>query len=240
MPRDDEHDYTRETAPGIDDFEIAEVSMGKDADQLESENSFEAIAVGDGQLLEVAGFVAAPKAEYVSCFLRGEPASYSTHSVLVKLAKVGEPRQQVTDYLLLPPGDPRELEAYNYGTKEPGGKNPGFMAGKFGHFIGRLGWPYPAGGKLPAEARRLSNWRGRQIVADIVPGKSYLDQKTGEEKPGRNQVRLYSYRAAGDSPAAGQGAKAKAAAPNGSGGSAKPAQPAPPRKQAANVGLDDL
>ena len=80
----------------------------------------------------------------------------------------------------------------------------GFEARKFFHFLERLGFPYPKGEKLPPEARKLSNWKGREIVGTILAAvpytKTVVDQTTGEEKeevkPGSCKVLLFSYRPA--------------------------------------------
>jgi hypothetical protein len=177
-----------------DDFEIPDVvALSKSAEEIEIESSYRDVPPGDHELV-VVGFLKNPEIKTREVYLNGRRVSYDATVVIVKLALASDRSAQVTDSFDLPPGEPGQLAAYYDGLMKADGKQKGFMASKFYHFIERLGWPYPKGGNLPAEARRLGNWKGRSIHATIEPGKSYFDATSGEEKPGRNQVKLFSYR----------------------------------------------
>jgi hypothetical protein len=199
------YDYTREEAMTADDFEISQVQAVKSADQIEAESSFEDIPPGVYELV-IVGFLKPPKDERKEVYVDGQRVGYSTHSVVVKFARTDAPAQQVTDYFLLPPGDPEGLDAYQRGSKGPEGKAAGFNSNKFFHFIERLGFPTPAGGFLPPEACRLGNWRGRRVIATVIPGdppKNRNDTKVNtdgdvvpDDRPVRPQIKLFSYRAA--------------------------------------------
>lgn len=193
------HDYTQEpqvpfVVASADDFEIPDVqAISKSAEDIEMEGSFNEIPIGDHEVV-ILGFLGAPKEERKDAYVNGKRVGFVAHSVIVKFGLVSDPTYQVTDYMLLPPGDPVGLQAYYDGSKAADGKKKGFMASKFYHFIERVGFPYIKGQPLSPDARRLGNWKGRRVHLTVDPGDAYFDQKSGEEKPGRNQVKLFSYR----------------------------------------------
>ena len=223
------YDYTREDdavydsiAPGSsapsespDDFVIAAPAESyKTAEEIEAESVFRDIPPGEHELV-VCGF-SKPKLERKDVYVNGKRASYSAYSVLVKLCLADDPRAQISDYFILPPATASELPAYLHGSKGPEGKGAGFMASKFYYFIQRIGFVYPKGGLLPAEALRLGNWKGRRIIATVEAGKPYFDAVTGENKPGKPSVKLMSYRPASGSnqPPAGAAQASPARRPN--------------------------
>lgn len=236
------YDYTRDDASAdIDAFEIAEVAVEQVADEIEAERSFREIPPGEWELV-VSGFLAPPKLEDPrTVYVGGQRTTYQSHSIVVKLAKADDPGAQVTDYFLLPPSNPAELPAYYHGAKSPDGKGAGFMASKFFHFIERLGYPCAKGAPLPPEARKIGNWKGRKVVATVTAGTPYMDQTTGEEKPGRNQVQLFSYRPAGSPTAGTAAATAPAKAKSAESYGAPPKRPgASGAAQMATAGLDNI
>lgn len=220
-----------------DAFEIAEVSgYDKSADQIEEERSFDEIDPGEWRLF-VAGFLKAPERVSKDVYVAGRRASYTAYSVVVKLARSDAPAQQVTDYFLLPPDDPAQWPAYFHGAKNPDGKSAGFDAAKFYHFLERIGFAVPKGGALPPEARKLANWKRREVIAKVEPGRPYMDQTTGVEKPGRNQVKLFSYRPVASGPAAGAAPQqASTASPAAA---RRPSGPSGQQQMAA-AGLDNI
>lgn len=240
-----EYDYTQEdVAVAAEDFEIANVvAPQKSAEEIEAESSFEEIPPGVHELV-VVGFLKPPKAERKDVFVDGQRRGFDTHSVVVKFALPDDRGKQVTDFFLLPPGDPEGLDAYHRGSKGPQGKVPGFNSNKFFHFLERLGYPVPKGGALPAEARKLGNWVGRRIVATVVEGdaftKTKTDTETGEEvqetKPGRNQIKLFSYRPAGSTISGPVATPRTTPKPAGrpAGGTAQPTQATAPARPATN------
>ena len=130
----------------------------------------------------VMGFAGNPnKSERKDAYINGRNVGFNSVSVGVKLALLGSPDQGLIDWFLLPPNDPGQHQAYFFGTNE-NGKAAGFQANKLIHFIERLGFIWPAGEAMPADARRLGNWRGRKVIANV-----------GQYKNNR-QIELFSYR----------------------------------------------
>lgn len=191
------YDYTKDDVPfgdeSPDDFVIAGDITGSDksADEIEASNSFTAVPPGE-HLLVVGGFPEAPKESHYKVMVNNRLDSFTAHSVRIRLHLPNNPNCTVTDFFLLPPSDPKQLNAYYTGIPE-GKKQAGWAASKFIHFINRLGYPFPPGAKLPEAARRLGNWKGRTIYAMVEAGRPYTD-KNGVEKPGNNQVKPFSYR----------------------------------------------
>jgi hypothetical protein len=145
--------------------------------------------------------------------------SYEAASIRVRYCLPHAPKTTIEDYFVLPPSDPNQMIAYTDGVP-PGKKMKGFNAKKFYQFIGSLGWPYPAGGNLPPDARKLGNWKGRQIRAVAQLGTPYEEKvngvPTGNMKQGRPQVKLFSY-APGSGPGPVTPAGRPAAAGHGDG-----------------------
>lgn len=226
------YDYTKDDIPpeSAEDFTIADVTASaKSADQLEAENGFQEVPPGD-HLLIVKGFVGPPQPDCQKVFVNGRLVSYNTHVIKVIFMLPDQPRATVRDSFRLPPASPGDLHAYYEGKSKPEDKSPRFDAAKFLHFISRLGWPYPPGGKLPEEARALRNWKGRAIHATVVPGRPWVGND-GKERQGFNSIKLFSYRPSQETLAGGE--------PHAD------AEPGPPRRtagvsQVATVGLNDL
>ncbi len=190
----------------IGDFEIAEdvVAPEKSAEEFEQESGFRECPPGTYEFT-VLGFLtkkgqAGPAREtWKDAWYGDRKEGYKTFEVTVKLGLVDDPSCQVLDTFVLPPGNPEHLKHYYQGTPKQGGKasTKGFNSKKFFEFIERIGYPYPKGGKLPPEARKLANWVGRKVVATVITGDPYFDQATGTDKPGGSKVQLFSYRLAG-------------------------------------------
>lgn len=187
---------------GIDDFEFADAPPAlRDADEIERDataREFKPIEPGDHELF-VAGFKEAPKQVHRTGFLNGQQVSWRPYQVCVRLGKVSDPNATILDWLDVPPDDPAEWPAYQQASKNPDGKNPGFGSEKFAHFIARLGWPFPKGGRLSSKAKRLGNWKGRRIHATVElervkAGQERIDPTTGMPFPPRTQIKLFSYR----------------------------------------------
>jgi hypothetical protein len=246
------YDYTKTDATDIDDFYIPDVAtIDKSASEIEAERSFRDAPPGEYELV-VLGFLDKPKPETKTVYVNGQRASFNAHSVIVKFGLATDPGAQVTDYFLLPPDNPAELPAYFHGASNPEGKGAGFNASKFYQFIERLGFAYPKGGNLPAEARRLGNWKGRRVVAMVVAGDPQPKKGTGQTDPvtgqwipekiiQRSEIKLFSYKPAGTPT---QGSLPGMAPPPPIAGRPAPAmQPRPqaPRPQAAApAGLDNI
>ncbi len=192
------HDYTKDDVPfggdNADDFMIGDATApDKTADQIEGENSFTTVPPGE-HLLIVAGFPDPPQENIYKVMVDGRLHSFVSHSVRVRFHLAGQPTCTITDFFLLPPQDPGQLNAYYNGIPE-GKKQAGWSASKFVHFINRLGYPFPPGAKLPEAAKRLGNWKGRTIHATVESGRGTYTDKDGGEKPRSNQVKPFSYRA---------------------------------------------
>jgi hypothetical protein len=205
-------DYTRQTAADeADSFQIGRVKATKTAEQIEQESAdreFRQIDPGD-HLLIVAGFVKKPEPKQRTAYVDGSQRQYTVYSVGVRLARADDPQAQTVEWLDLPPYEPADMAAYLYGSKGPDGKNAGFHAAKFFQFVGRLNpaWHVEPGEELPDDALMLGNWKGRKVVATIETGKPDMDPATRMPKINpntglpfepRNQVKLFSYRAATD------------------------------------------
>jgi hypothetical protein len=218
----------------VENFEIADVSAPTaTADDIEKNNGFREVPPGD-HILVVKGFRGPVESDSYRVKVGEQLRSYTSHSVRVTFCLPGDPRATVEDYFILPPANPSELEAYYRGvpTDKPD-QTPGNAANKFYHFISRLGFPYPPGGKLPDGARRLGNWKGRAIGASVVDGGTYTD-KSGATKKGWNKVKYFSYR-----PADHQAHGPQTIPATGTGGahsSGRPRQASTP----ASVGLDNI
>jgi hypothetical protein len=241
------HDYTRDDSFNTDpdDFVIgAVVAPAKSADDIEKENLFSAVPPGE-HLLTVLDFPNPPEEKPYKVMVNGRLELFTAHSIRVRFCLPGNPKCTVTDYFLLPPSDPKQLNAYYNGVPE-GKKQAGWAASKFVHFINRLGYSFPPGGVLPEAAQRLGNWKGRAIYATVEPGRRYTDSQ-GNQKPGSNQIKTWSYRPAqqGAGGAGGVGpAKQPAHLQTGQDGGGHAAQvrqaTVTPTRQAVSAGLDNL
>jgi hypothetical protein len=235
------HDYTKYdgqfgSSDDPDDFEIAgDITAGdRSADEIESSSSFNTVPPGE-HLLVISGFPEPPKEAHYKVLVNNRLDSFAAHSVRVRFHLDGHPNFTITDFFLLPPSDPRSLNAYYNGTPE-GKKQAGWAASKFIHFINRLGYPFPPGAKLPEAARRLGNWKGRTIIATVEAGKGTYMDSSGVEKPRGNQIKPFSYRTSEQTV---QGATASMRA----NGPARANNPAPVQPKGTNVyaaGLDNL
>ncbi len=207
-----DYDYTADdraildaeaNAGGIDDFTFGGGGVVETtADELEAQQKareFREVPLGD-HLLEIVGFLKEPKLQRKEAYVNGRRISYSAYSVVAKFAMPDDLNAQVTDYFLLEPSDPQGLIAFTQGSAKPDGKTKGFMATKLYHFLERIGFHVVKGQRLPDAALRLGNWKGRQAWASIIPGDPYYDATEAREKPGRNQIKLFSYRPASSPP----------------------------------------
>jgi hypothetical protein len=245
----------------VDSFEMPDVTFGRDADEIAHDaamREYKRIEPGEHELV-VIGFKEAPQETYKTTYLGTEQVGYKPFKLAVRLAKASDPQAQILDFFELPPLDPAEQRAYLEGCKKPDGKNPGFMAEKFGFFIARLGWPYAKGAPLPREAKTLGNWKGRHIIGTVElrrPDKNEevkIDPTTGEPYPPLPQIKLFSYKAVQQpgeqaAPAAQMGGPTAAstatgatASPTASGTTGRTAgQPKRSTDQLARAGVRDL
>jgi len=191
-----------------DDFVVGDVAYARDADAMEADRSWKSPPVGDHEFF-VSGFFKKPELIKREGYVNGAYVVYNPYKVAVKLSMVSDPTCTVIDFFDAPPADPAGVHAYLNASKNPDGKNPGFMAEKFGHFVARLGFPFAKGQPIPAEARRLANWKGRRIVATIElqdqkdnQGQARIDPTTGEPYPPKASVKLFSYRPSPSQPIA--------------------------------------
>lgn len=215
MPRPDEsYDYTQDDAihsaidaadgtggrkaGEFDDYviQVSDDAYTKSADEIEKENGFQDIPPGEHEL-EITGLVGKPESVRKTMYVGSRRVDFTSIAVSLKLSLPGNPRANVTDYFLFPPATSAEAAGYYEGTKNPGKGAAGFWAGKLYHFLERAGFTIVKGKRLPDECLRFGNYWGRRVVATIEAGKPYMDQVTGEEKPGRPGIKLYSYRPAG-------------------------------------------
>jgi len=184
-----------------EDFEFAPIAAVNSAEEIEeaaASREFRPIPLGE-HLLVVAGFHGYPKPVYRTGYYRGQSVSWTAYSVGVRLALASDPQATMLDFFDLPPTSPTEVQYYQHASKGTDGKNAGFFAEKFTHFISRLGWPFPKGAPIPIEACKIGNWKGREIIATIEMGKvnkDKIDLTTGQPFPPRPQVKLFSFRPA--------------------------------------------
>lgn len=242
-----DYDYTRPTADDAEEdaYEIrAFVAPTKTADDIEAENTFREIPVGD-HVLEISAVQIGDIAPF-AVTINGKQSSYLSRSCNVTLSIPGDKRAQVRDYFVLPPDNPNEADAYNNGTA-PGQKNPGFASGKFYHFADRLGLLMPGSRGMNPSLARPSRWVGRAIQVTIAAGRGSYTNKKGEEVPRGNQVKMFSYRSAAAAAMGAAGVPAGSTSahqagapfspgPHGLAGSAAPQN----RMAAVGLGADDL
>lgn len=184
-----------------DDYSFLPISAAPDVDAIERDaesREFREIEPGDHELV-VVGFLKRPEVKLKNGWLHGRQVSWQTATVGVRLARATDRQATILDFFDLPPTNPDEQDAYLNASTKTNGSNPGFAAGKFGHFISRLGFPFAPGAPLPAEACTLSNWIGRHIHATVgmqANKDGNIDQRTGLPFPPRAQIKLFSYRPA--------------------------------------------
>lgn len=167
---------------------------------------------------------------YKNCLYNGREESYAVDTVKVKFAalsgqvawepQVGPDKQPILDdsgkqvfkkinldksyhafdQFELLPTNILDSRCYMEGTNLQG-KAKGFMASKFFHFLHRIGFPWEAGGPIPEDARKLKNWLGRKVIANIVAGEPYEKNERDKDGleikktyPGYPKVELMSYR----------------------------------------------
>lgn len=143
------------------------------------------------------------------------PMAMSCQKVKVIFAIRGDENCTASDMFLMPPSNPAQMDAYEYGYSDTQGKgqklatdNPrekgGFHAKKLKYFLGRI-FTFDSSGKIPESAKRFSNWKKypgtnihKQVGITVTKGKAgtYKDKKTGEEKEsqGFNNIKLFTYR----------------------------------------------
>lgn len=206
-------------------YEIGQVAYQRDANDIEADRARKEPPAGEHEFV-VQGFLKAPEVKTKTTYYNGQQYSYNVPSVGVRLTMVNDPSATVIDFFELPPADAYGQGLYIHGSTKPDGKNAGFMAEKFGHFLSRLGFPLVKGQPIPAEACRLGAWIGRKVVATIEYQQTtefnHATQKrepkvnvaTGEPYPARAQVKLFSYKVHGSTmgaPVIGAGVPAGAA-----------------------------
>jgi hypothetical protein len=191
--------------PSPDDFEFGDVSFNRDAEEIESQRKqYRQPPQGEWDFF-VEGFYKAPEPTPRSGYIDGQQVTWTAYTVGVRLAMVDDPEATILDFFDLPPVNPTnpdEVYYYINASSSPDGKSPGFQAEKLGHFLARLGWTISRGTVLPAEAKRLGNWKGRRVRATVgtqKPKKGQppkIDPTTGLPYPPKLQVLLFSYRPA--------------------------------------------
>lgn len=187
------YDYTRDDPGDPDNYVLSGFTAPTaSADDIERANSFHEVPPGD-HVIVVKGFSGPPKQEPYTVFVDGIMTKYYADSIGVIFCLPGQPNYTVRDFFVLPPRDPREHRAYFEGKVKPEDKQGGFLASKFLHFVARLGFEYPPGGTLPAEALRLSNWKGRGIHATVEAGRDWTDRE-GTTRKGFPRIKLFSFR----------------------------------------------
>lgn len=190
-----------------EDYSFAAMPMQKSAEEIEHERARRPVPPGDHEMI-VVGFDKL-KQGAKTAYYQGKEYAYTVMQVGVRLALASDPSCTILDYFDLPPAQGNDQVLYTYGSRNADGKNPGFMAEKFCHFIARIGWTYTKGQPFPEEATQLKNWKGRRVICTIVleqekgPDKQpKTDPSTGEPYPPRPQIKLFSYRpAAANTPA---------------------------------------
>lgn len=234
-----------------DNYSFLPIDAAPDADAIEAESAsreFRDVEPGE-HLLFIREFVGRPESKLREGYLNSVKTSWEVAQVTVRLAKVGDPQASIRDFFDLPPRDPRQMDAYLNASKGQDGGNPGFGARKFVHFLSRIGFPFPEGKPIPAEACKPGNWVGRQVHATVDferPRKGEqprFDQRTGMPYPPRVQVKLFSYRAS-DQTIRGTGPApmpAATAPPSHArqGQVAQQTRQAAPAGRLASLGLDD-
>lgn len=148
------------------------------------------IPVGDKSVQEKVSKVKLPD---------GSPAILKTNLILVEFVVHGlmlpdgtERLPSLRDSFLVPPADKSMVKAYFEGVAE-GKKQAGWQAGKYRHFLGRLGWDFPKGTMAPPEANKTSLWRGVGIKAEVVMSTDWTDDQGAVRKGGFPQIKPYSY-----------------------------------------------
>jgi hypothetical protein len=191
---------TANQADMMDNFEVGGVTMEHSADEIEASRARREPPPGDHEFI-VVGFLKAPEMKGRTGYLNGQSVGWNSYMLGVRLALASDQGATVVDFFDLPPIDPREQGYYIGASKAPDGKNAGFMAEKFGHFISRLGFVTPKGQPIPPEARKPKNWIGRRVIATIElqaqkgpDGQPKMNMATGEPFAPRAQVKLFSYK----------------------------------------------
>jgi hypothetical protein len=171
-------------------------SMEFSPEEIVAKNTFKDIPAGE-QVIVLHSFVEAPKQEYHKVMLGGAPSSYEAHTVRVRFCLPNDDRATMEDYFRMPPGDPKQLDAYFSGVGEDKKGNykgqGGFEASKFFAFMGALGFDWSPGKSLPAAAMRIGNWKGRKLAVTVQAASAWTNDK-GEEKMGRCRPKLFSYK----------------------------------------------
>jgi hypothetical protein len=218
------------TSDMMDDFEVGGVTMEHSADEIEASRARREPPPGDHEFI-VVGFLKAPEMKGRTGYLNGQSVGWNSYMLGVRLALASDQGATVVDFFDLPPIDPREQQYYIGASKNADGKNAGFVAEKFGHFISRLGFVTPKGQPIPTEARKPKNWVGRRVIATIElqaqkgpDGQPKMNMATGEPFAPRAQVKLFSYKPVMGQPVATTATNAPVVATPAP---AAPARPAP-------------
>ena len=207
------NDYATEPFGDNDDFQFKRTkSFDKTSEEIGESN--DQILVGV-QLLRVVGLAEKPTPITKKVVLDGISCGYETSNLQLTLSNVENPEQSIRLFLQVPPEDPEQLKAYQFGSL-PSDENPnvarprtqGMAAKTFYNFIGAIGFDYATGELLPEAACDVRNWKNRILILTIDP--PY--QKKGSAPNKYNQIALYSCKKAGVDGAAPDGGKSALAA----------------------------
>jgi hypothetical protein len=204
-----QQDWTQTPVEDFAAFQMADYEVAKDADQIAEEakaRDFKPAPVGIHTFV-VEGPYEAPKMVRREGYYQGRQVAWNVMAIGLRLSLESDRSATMLEFFDLPPSDPTEQIYYNFASKANDGKYAGFGAEKTGHFLARLGWHIPKGGRMPAEARDGRNWKGRRIQAEVElkqqKPKKGIDPTTAQPfvaPPARLQIKLYSFEVAPGGP----------------------------------------
>lgn len=218
-------------APADDDWTLMPIAApSRTAEEIDAENSFRTVPPGDHTLVVVGVTKKEEKRFNVQVGAKveggewqgGMTVGFTGINLQVRLALESDRGAQITDFFTAcADGDATSVKAYYEGVQRGASSRSqgGFHANKFYHFLGMLGYDWPKGGSLPAEALNPRNWVGKRVAATVVEGNgtyTATDKATGQqvERKRGNQVKMFSYKR-----------------PAGRAQGSAPAPPAPPQQQ---------
>jgi len=146
-----DYDYTAPSADSLDDFALPSYAPTQSADDIERENAWHDLPIGDGEL--TVQDVLIGNNDLYKVLLDGQLTSYQTRQITLIFSAASNDRARGRDWFILPPGNPEWIRAYNEGVvpPKPGDKprdddrepQKGFASKKYFHFIHRLGITSP-------------------------------------------------------------------------------------------------